>query len=133
MSWAIGGPDDAGRFYGYGVPATCDYPECGASIDRGLSYACGGGVVSDVDNCGRFFCGKHPQHFVEDDTGGGEWVCERCVTDEPPFEPTPDVPEWVAHMLTDESWQQWRDENPERVAAMRAIRAEPSEEQEESA
>ena len=31
----------------------------------------------------------------------------------------PDHPEWIKHKLTDESWQQWRDENPLTVAALR--------------
>lgn len=33
-----------------------------------------------------------------------------------PFVPTPDVPEWLTHKLTDESWAIWRDENPQDVA-----------------
>jgi hypothetical protein len=32
----------------------------------------------------------------------------------------PEHPEWLEHILTDETWQKWRDENPERVAAARA-------------
>jgi hypothetical protein len=36
-----------------------------------------------------------------------------------PYKPKPDVEEWNAHKLADPSWQQWRDENPELVAAMR--------------
>ena len=27
--------------------------------------------------------------------------------------------EWIHFKLTDESWQTWRDENPEKVAAMK--------------
>src|SRR5690242_21412869 len=118
MSWAVGGPDHYGRFIGYGVPATCDHPGCGAEIDRGLDGACGGGVTEDVPNCcGLFFCGAHLQYIEADDESGERqgWVCERCAKDELPFDPTPDTAEWVQHMLTDESWRQWRDENPERV------------------
>jgi hypothetical protein len=47
-------------------------------------------------------------------------MCERCGEGKPPFEPAPDTPEWVQWKLTDESWQQWRDEHPDEVAAMKA-------------
>ena len=121
MSWAVGGPDQYGRHIGYGVPATCDHPGCGADIDRGLGCACGGGVMEDVPNCGLFFCSKHLQYAEADDESGERqgWVCERCANDEPSFDPTPDTDEWVQHVLADESWENWRIENPERVAAMR--------------
>ena len=36
-----------------------------------------------------------------------------------PFEATPDTVEWAEHVLTDESWEQWRQEEPEQVARMR--------------
>jgi hypothetical protein len=35
-----------------------------------------------------------------------------------PFEPTPDTTEWVHWKLHDDSWQQWRDEHPDEVAAL---------------
>jgi hypothetical protein len=47
-------------------------------------------------------------------------MCERCGEGKPPFDQTPDTPEWVNWKLTDESWQQWRDEHPDEVAAMKA-------------
>jgi len=34
-----------------------------------------------------------------------------------PFEPKPDIQEWIDWKLTDESWSKWRAENPEWVAA----------------
>lgn len=119
MGWAVG--DHEGRHIGYGVPAKCDHPGCTEDIDRGLSHRCGD--LTD-EGCNRFFCTDHLDHFVELDegihAGGGVWVCERCEAGEQPFEPTPDTPEWTNHILTDESWQQWRDENPERVAALQS-------------
>lgn len=98
------------RWAGYGVPAVCDQPDCEAEIDRGLSYRCG----DDSDQgCGLSFCSSHLY------IGGGEpQMCERCCDEEPPFTPKPDTSEWEAHMLTDESWQQWRDENAEVTASM---------------
>jgi hypothetical protein len=35
-----------------------------------------------------------------------------------PFKATKDHPDWIHHKLTDPSWQQWRDENPEAVATL---------------
>ncbi len=98
------------RWAGYGVPATCDHPDCAIEIDRGLGYRCG----DDTDDgCGLSFCASHLY------VGGGDpQMCERCCDDEPPFGPKPDTAEWESHVLTDESWAQWRTENPARVAQM---------------
>lgn len=38
MGWSIGFDEHWQRDIGYGVPATCDHPGCGAKIDRGLSF-----------------------------------------------------------------------------------------------
>jgi hypothetical protein len=105
VSWAIGEGSD-GRDIGYGVPATCDFPKCGAAIDRGLSYVCGGEPHGGDHGCGRFFCGKHL-------TIGRFWkpLCSRCRNYRPPFDPTPDVQEWIDHKATDPSWSEWRKEN----------------------
>jgi hypothetical protein len=116
MGWAVGKLD--GRWIGYGVPAICDHPGCGAAIDRGLDYRCGG--MSD-DGCSGFFCGSHLRFDVESDEGGLEAVCERCANGEPPFAPTPDTPEWVNHILTDDSWEQWRTENAEEAEHARSL------------
>jgi hypothetical protein len=112
MGWSIG--FDKGRDIGYGVPAVCDHPDCNEEIDRGLSCVCGSEPYGGEDGCGLFFCSKH-LYF----DSAGTQLCERCLERKPPFDPKPDVAEWVNHKLTDPSWQQWRDENPEKVAAMR--------------
>jgi len=39
-----------------------------------------------------------------------------------PFTPKSDAAEWVDWKLTDESWQEWRDENPEDIAVLIANR-----------
>lgn len=44
--------------------------------------------------------------------------CARLKGSKKP-KPSPDHPDWMLHKLTDESWQQWRDENPDEVAAIR--------------
>lgn len=112
MGWAIGQDRNRRRHIGYGVPATCDHPGCGTVIDRGISYACGGGVTGEVDNCGLFFCEDHRAYFLEDLNGGGESVCERCANDQSPFEPSPDTAEWAQHVLTDDSWAPFREAEP---------------------
>jgi hypothetical protein len=112
MSWAVGFDSRWNRDIGYGVPATCDQPGCGAAVDRGLGYVCAGQEpYGGEDGCGLYFCEDH-------DTGNGQ--CERCRDGKPPFEATPDTREWIEWKLTDESWSAWRDENPGAVSAMRA-------------
>lgn len=114
MGWSIGFDEDWKRDVGYGVPATCDHPDCGAEIDRGLAYVCGNNPYGGEDGCGLYFCAQH-QH-------GPRQLCERCTKRESPFEPTPDVAEWNHHKLTDETWAKWRELNPEQVAKLKESR-----------
>jgi hypothetical protein len=126
MGWSIGYDSNWDRDIGYGVPATCDHPGCGKEIDRGLAYLCGGPRPNygAPHGCGLFFCSDHKQIVrVDPADEDGEWadLCERCQAEEQdPFQPTPDVPRWIRHKLTDESWQRWRDEYPKEVAKLRA-------------
>lgn len=116
-----------GRWAGYGVPAECDYPTCTAEIDRGLAYKCetyidyqyvqNGQPIEppdyltsdteeiEVENegCGLFFCEEHQHH-----------------PDHTEATPKADTEEWLRHLATDESWQKWRETNPERAAAISA-------------
>jgi hypothetical protein len=108
MGWAIG--ESQGRDVGYGVPAYCDHPGCRAEIDRGLGYICGGEPGGGERGCGLFFCGQH--------LGGMHCRCTRCTQGEAPFTPTPDHPNWIRWKLTNESWRQWRDQNPGDVAKL---------------
>lgn len=119
MSWAIGFDTKWNRWIGYGVPATCDYPDCGEQIDRGLSYVCGSDPYGGEYGCGLYFCSAHLYPLEVDDRV--VMVCDRspylgddCVHGM--YEPTPDTREWLEHMLDDESWAQWREENPDQVA-----------------
>lgn len=114
MGWGIGYDENWKRDIGYGVPATCDHPGCGNRINRGLAYVCADQQPHGGDGCGLYFCDEHLRFYEQ-------WMmCERCGEGKPPFEPAPDTPEWVQWKLTDESWQQWRDEHPDEVAAMKA-------------
>lgn len=111
MSWSIGYDPKWKRDIGYGVPATCDHPGCGAAIDRGLAHVCRNEEpYGGEDGCGLYFCKAHL-------TLSG---CARCAAMEPPFTPTPDAAEWVDHKLSDPSWAEWRRQNPQAVVAMMA-------------
>lgn len=100
------------RWAGYGVPAVCDHPGCTEEIDRGMSYRCG--EEEGDGGCGLSFCSSHLW------IGGSDpQMCERCADEEDAFTPKPDTVEWERHMLTDESWSEWRNEHPEKVEAMR--------------
>lgn len=105
MGWAVGYDASWGRDIGYGVPATCDHPDCSVEIDRGLGYVCGGEPYGGEKGCGLYFCGNHRHFSVVDDDPE---MCQRCCDDEPPFEPKPDIESWVQHKLVDPSWAQWR-------------------------
>lgn len=124
MGWAVGWDSEYRRHIGYGVPCKCEHPDCDKDIDRGLAYRCGD--LGD-DGCNLFFCTDHLAYEItsyEDDLPVA--VCERCSerTEEnwvAPFDPKPDTQEWAEHVLTDESWAQWRAENPRQVEAYYAI------------
>ena len=115
MGWSLGYDSHWNRDIGYGVPAYCDFPKCGAEINRGLSYVCGGEPYGGEKGCGLYFCEKH-LHY----NGKFQQVCSRChPRHRKPFSPTPDHPLWINHKRTDESWEQWRKENPDFVKAQK--------------
>lgn len=111
MGWSLGYDTNWERDIGYGVPAFCDHPGCGKEIDRGLAYVCGGEPYGGDKGCGLYFCGMHlfgyqPQR------------CDRCGNRPRKRKPhcaTFDHPLWIRHKLTHESWQTWRDANPDKV------------------
>lgn len=115
MSWAVGWDGRHQRDIGYGVPAICDRPRCGAAIDRGLSYVCGGEPFGGEHGCGLYFCGEHLAV-----TARRPQRCPRCIARHAPYKPTPETREWLEWKLADESWEQWRAENPALVAEARS-------------
>lgn len=117
MGWSIGFDSNWNRDIGYGVPATCDHPECSKKIDRGLAHVCGGEPYGGEHGCGLYFCGHH--------LAGAHQRCQKCNSRRKPFVPKPDHPHWIEWKLTHSSWQQWRDENPEEVARLRASAPAP--------
>lgn len=114
MGWSIGYDDKWKRDIGYGVPSICDHRGCTEEIDRGLFYVCGGDAHGGEYGCGLFFCSEHLYLSVR-----RPQLCARCFRYRKPFRPTPDTRRWMRWKLTDESWQRWRDENPEQVRAMK--------------
>lgn len=114
MGWQVGYDSRWQRDIGYGVPAICDRPVCGTVINRGLGYVCGGDPYGGEKGCGLFFCDDHLTGSRKDED---RWVrvCGRCDKSRQPYDPTPDTAEWLNWKLTDGSWQQWRDDNPEAV------------------
>ena len=119
MSWAIG--YENGRDIGYGVPAVCDKPGCNAQIDRGISYCCGD-YATDY-GCGLYFCTAHLAHRIPRGSDMVVQICPRCIRYRPPYDPKPDVADWIRHKLTHESWSQWRQENPDEVENMKKMLA----------
>lgn len=119
MGWAVGYDETWERDIGYCVPSVCDHPQCATTINRGLSYVCGGDPYGGQHGCGLFFCAKHRQ-FHEFRNGDCKGVCPRCAKGKSPYKhPKPDTTEWVLHKLTDETWSVWREVNPDDVAALR--------------
>lgn len=115
MGWAVGYDAERRRDIGYGVPSKCDHPKCSEIIDRGMGYVCGGEHGGGEHGCGLYFCSAHLYHAAR---RAGP-LCPRCLASKSPYKRwAPDEPEWVHHKLTDDSWQQWRDENREEVEAL---------------
>ncbi len=127
MGWSIGYDINLKRDIGYGVPAICDHPDCSKKIDRGLAYVCGGEPYGGEYGCGLFFCESHLLYDVE--KVDGIQKCEQCLCGEARFDPKPDSLQWVRFKLKDKSWKQWREENPDEVARMRAAVTPPPEAQ----
>ena len=127
MGWSIGYDEKWKRDVGYGVPALCDEPCCKTLIDRGLSYVCGGEPFGGDHGCGLYFCEQHLRYCVVPSESGGRnernQFCARCCSSAEPYEPKPDVPQWMRWKLEDVSWQEWRDENPAEVEQLRAALA----------
>lgn len=110
MGWGIGYCEKTKRDVGYGVPGSCDHPDCDQEINRGLSYVCGGNPFGGDRGCGLYFCLDHLSLDL---------LCDRCENNLEPFELKPDHPEWIEHKLNCPSWQKWRDANPDVVQKLK--------------
>lgn len=105
MGWSLGW--DGSRFIGYGVVAYCDCPGCFNKIDRGLSYKCDDIGYDDngdeINGCGGFFCSEHRTWKSCDDCDSGMFSGWG-----PDYQK--EHPDWLTHVLTDESWEEWRND-----------------------
>jgi len=96
---------------GYGVPAYCDVAGCMERIDRGMAYMCqehvsyetvGDDEIEHVyEGCGLFFCSKH------------EGVLGHALET---VDTSREHPDWIHHVLTDDSWARFRELHPEAIA-----------------
>jgi hypothetical protein len=59
-------------------------------------------IGEEKEGCYLHFCSIHEYHGVHGDD----------------VFPKPDTYEWTCFMLTDESWEEWRQENPDSVRVM---------------
>lgn len=108
MGWSLGWDNHWQRDVGYGVPAVCDHPKCNVSIDRGLSFVCGGDIYGGDYGCGLFFCYKHLAYRKPHGADREMPFCPRCNSYKSAYKPKPDVKEWVDFKMTDPSWAEWR-------------------------
>ena len=116
MGWSLGYDEIWDRDIGYGVPAVCDFPGCKEQIDRGLSYVCGSEPYGGDRGCGLYFCLEHMEYHPNLKV----YLCPRCGKSRSSYNPKLDTPEWLQFKLTDESWEEWRAENPAKVLQMEA-------------
>lgn len=108
------------RWAGYGVPGICDLPTCTNELPlgRGLANKCEERYEYDEetdvevvsDGCGMFFCGLHLTMSCAHEHDSGDGII-----------PKPDTSEWIHHILTDESWERWRTDQPERVKQLLSL------------
>lgn len=78
MGWASG-VNYKGETIGYAHRAVCEYEDCGAKIDKGLSYCCGD--LEGVDGergCGGYFCSEHLFYSGAEPDEPGGWDGQRC-------------------------------------------------------
>lgn len=115
MSWAVGFDERWNRDIGYGVPAYCDHPKCDAVIYRGLPYVCCDQQPYGGDRgCGLYFCPERVDVRHR---------CSPCAHGREPYKAKPDHPDWLRWKLEDDSWAEWRQQNPVAVAEARAVLA----------
>jgi hypothetical protein len=115
VGWAIGYETRRDRYIGYSVPAPCDYPKCDKEIDRGLSFVCGSDPHGGEYGCGLYFCEDHMRYRTPRYSDRAIQLCPRCIKYRGWYTPKPELTVWLRWMLEDNSWQEWRDENPDKV------------------
>lgn len=141
MGYAVYFSSKNNRWQGYGVTAYCDHPDCKETIDRGMGYVCCGNQEHS-NSCGGFYCAKHEslcQLITEDEFEDFEddevqeqlehyGLAEMPLFDEDgyfyhcqhkPIE-AKEHPDWIKHVENDESWEEWRNNNPKALSLMKS-------------
>jgi len=128
------------RLAGYGVPAYCDHPGCMTQIDRGMGYACCGGIHFD-GSCGGFYCSEHEHKYVSedeledlDDSERAEYLKAMGLKEDPVFDEYGNAqvcihepiefkehPLWINHISKKRDWAKFRKEQPEKFNALKAL------------
>lgn len=108
LYWAIGYDEHWNRDIGYGVPGTCDHPECNNTINRGVDHVCGGEPYGGDLYCGLYFCKDHLELITPSASEESSPVCAQCALGKEPFAPTPDIDEWINYKETSSYWAGWR-------------------------
>jgi len=108
LYWAIGYDEHWNRDIGFGVSAACDHPNCANTINRGVEHVCGGEPYGGDSGCGLYFCDDHLENKAPNANEEAVPLCARCSSGKEPFEPTPDVEEWVNYKQTSSYWAGWR-------------------------
>lgn len=84
-------------------------------------------LVGGEYGCGLYFCGEHLLVRLLgrlDGEAKRPQLCDRCIKrtedddDFEPYEPKPDVLQWIGWKLQQESWLAWREENPEETVEL---------------
>lgn len=132
MGYSVGFDFSQDRWIGYGVPAVCDIPDCGTTIDHGMAYKCESGHGDEPDGIydverdagGTVISIKEAPGYDPDafeDEGCELFFCEEHRYDTKKHEdiqPKPDIPQWEHHMLLDSSWAKWREDNASKIPGM---------------
>ena len=128
------------RISGYGVPAYCDHPNCMNEIDRGMAYACCGGIHRS-ESCGGFYCSEHEAPIISEDELEGlddeekqdvlesyglseAPLFDECgiayICNHPPIE-FKEHPHWIKHISNDSTWSTFRENDAEKFNALKAL------------
>ena len=127
MGYAVYWTPEHNRWEGYAVPAQCDWPSCRTQVDRGLAYRCEdhGGYKLMLDGAeisySRFHCEPAAEEEWEEEPGCELTFCDEhraATSDHHGVSPKGELPVWEEHMLRDESWAEWRQDNPDMVGEM---------------
>jgi len=114
MGWAVGTGGTSGhRIWRAGLMRS---PAMQQGNRSRLSHVCGM-INTDGEDRG---CGLHSVLTTCLDSRSSDSFVNAATHAQTPFARKPDLAEWSNHKLTDQSWAQWRAENPDRSNRFRS-------------